>query len=704
MPKIVEQVQDKNNFVYDSKIKKWSGTAYNEFSEEIDFSKDLTEITIKTDSVGKNKITAQIIGEYDYNGEIPNKVRAINCYITYEILTQGDTSKEIEIKDQNFKKVLKENYDVDSDGKITEYDVNNVSILNIENSSIENVQGIENFKNLRIINAANNKIQDISYVMNLERLERIDFGNNYITDLSCIKNRKFKRITSLGIDGNYIDFSNNSKNLKLYLEEMKKEIENPGEDIYYKDGEALLCSFASSQKYGNPKDQEKEVKLDVKIKEKLINLGADKNSDNKLTAKELIESTRGTFDGKTYTGPIIKELDLSNLGLTDISGLQYLNGLENLNLSYNNISDITPLSNFMNICTLNLSHNKITDISSLPNFSFNSAYPKKVIDLSYNKIKDMSPINNWVVTYNTFYCTWRAGGDPMERLLDLNLSNNLIENIKGVENYTCLAKLNLSNNKITDISNLKNYDFEVNKNAEEDYGDKTLTELIEQLEGFDFSGNYIDLANEGNKSAIKVFQNKGIKFVTDNQKKPEIPFTDVPKDVWYYNAVKYNFENKMILGTTDTTFEPEKNLTRGMLVTILHRMEGAPYEPGTSKFPDVQNTKEYYYVAVKWATAKNIVSGYENGNFGPNDPITREQLAVMLNKYCRYKGKYKAQVGDLSKFKDGSKVSNFAIWEMKWAVGSGVITGTGEKMLNPQGVVSRAQAAAMLHKYCINVK
>ena len=182
------------------------------------------------------------------------------------------------------------------------------------------------------------------------------------------------------------------------------------------------------------------------------------------------------------------------------------------------------------------------------------------------------------------------------------------------------------------------------------------------------------------------------------------PYSDVDKSSWYVSAVNYCYNNNIISGTSGTTFSPEMNLTRGMLVTILHRMEGAPYEPGTSKFSDVQNTKEYYYVAVKWATAKNIVSGYENGNFGPNDPITREQLAVMLNKYCRYKGKYKAQVGDLSKFKDGSKVSNFAIWEMKWAVGSGVITGTGEKMLNPQGVVSRAQAAAMLHKYCINIK
>ena len=183
-----------------------------------------------------------------------------------------------------------------------------------------------------------------------------------------------------------------------------------------------------------------------------------------------------------------------------------------------------------------------------------------------------------------------------------------------------------------------------------------------------------------------------------------IPFTDVPSNSWYYNAVKYTYEKNMIKGNNDYTFAPNENLTRAMLVTILHRMEGAPYVSGTSKFKDVQNTKEYYYVAVKWATKNNIVSGYENGNFGPNDPITREQLAVILNKYCRYKGKYNSKIADITKFKDSKNVSNFAIWEMRWAVANGVITGTNENTLNPKGKATRAEVAAMLHKYCINIK
>lgn len=183
-----------------------------------------------------------------------------------------------------------------------------------------------------------------------------------------------------------------------------------------------------------------------------------------------------------------------------------------------------------------------------------------------------------------------------------------------------------------------------------------------------------------------------------------LPFTDVSTTAWYRSAVKYVYQNNIIKGLNDYTFAPEQNLTRAMLVTILHRMEGSPYVSGTSKFPDVQDTNAYYYVAVKWATRNGIVSGYNNGKFGPNDPITREQLAVMLNNYCKYKGKYKATTADLSQYKDGAKVSNFAKWGMNWAVGSGVITGTKDGYLNPQGTATRAEAASMIYKYCLNVK
>ena len=187
----------------------------------------------------------------------------------------------------------------------------------------------------------------------------------------------------------------------------------------------------------------------------------------------------------------------------------------------------------------------------------------------------------------------------------------------------------------------------------------------------------------------------------------ELPFEDVDRDEWYYSAIEYAYNKKFISGTSATTFSPEMKLTRGMLVTILYKMEGSPKVTAVSKFSDVQNTKEYYYKAVNWAAANNIVSGYSDsknkGKFGPDDKITREQLAVILWKYSKYKGTYKNVTADYNKFSDSQNISDFAKKGMNWAVGVGVITGSQGKLL-PQGSASRAEAVSMIYKYCTKVK
>ena len=206
------------------------------------------------------------------------------------------------------------------------------------------------------------------------------------------------------------------------------------------------------------------------------------------------------------------------------------------------------------------------------------------------------------------------------------------------------------------------------------------------------------LAEADGKAVVEQF---GLK---KKKQKGNTPFNDIYIDDWYHDAVKYTYEHNLIKGYNNTTFAPEDNLTRGMLVTILHRMEGEPYVSGVSKFPDVQDTEEYYYVAVKWATQNGIIHGYNNGNFGPEDPITREQLAVMLAHYTQYKGKYKKQTVNLNSFKDANKISSNAIEQITWAVGVRVLEGNSSKYLNPQGNATRADVAAMLYKYCTRVK
>lgn len=179
------------------------------------------------------------------------------------------------------------------------------------------------------------------------------------------------------------------------------------------------------------------------------------------------------------------------------------------------------------------------------------------------------------------------------------------------------------------------------------------------------------------------------------------PFTDVPDGAWYSEAVQYVYEHCLMNGTSPTKFSPDTTTSRGMIVTILHRMEGTPHAAGAS-FTDVP-ANQYYTEAVAWASANRIVTGYGNGKFGPDDPITREQLAAILYRYVQYKNYYDVIYGDASVFADGNKVSAYAVDAVDWAVGMGLLSGTGSNMLTPAGAASRAQVATILMRFCENV-
>ena len=182
-----------------------------------------------------------------------------------------------------------------------------------------------------------------------------------------------------------------------------------------------------------------------------------------------------------------------------------------------------------------------------------------------------------------------------------------------------------------------------------------------------------------------------------------MPFKDVKTSDWFYNAVEFAYKNKMMSGYNNTTFAPNDKVTRGMIVTILYKMEGSPNVSGKSKFSDVKST-EYYAKAVKWATDKGIVKGYAGTNkFGPDDNIIRQDLAGILRNYAKYKKKNVNVTSNLKKFKDYKKVDSYANTAMQWAVGKGVITGNSDGTLNPKGTATRAEAAAMIQKYCNKV-
>lgn len=180
-----------------------------------------------------------------------------------------------------------------------------------------------------------------------------------------------------------------------------------------------------------------------------------------------------------------------------------------------------------------------------------------------------------------------------------------------------------------------------------------------------------------------------------------LPFADVKEGVWFHDAVEYAYENGLMSGTSATTFGPDLPTSRGMIVTILYRLAGAPAS-GPSSFTDVADG-QYYAKAVSWAATNGVVSGYGNGRFGPNDPITREQMAVILRGYARLNGKDVSAQADLSGYQDEKDISAYALESMRWASAKGLINGTSAVTLTPAGTATRAQAAVIFRGFCETV-
>lgn len=176
-------------------------------------------------------------------------------------------------------------------------------------------------------------------------------------------------------------------------------------------------------------------------------------------------------------------------------------------------------------------------------------------------------------------------------------------------------------------------------------------------------------------------------------------FFDVSSDEWFYDDVVYVNNRGLMNGTNDTTFSPFAQTTRAMIVTILWRLEGSPTESKV-EFSDV-NQNDYFYNAVAWAAANNIVSGYSADKFAPDDNATREQLATIIYRYASFKKYDMTELSVLDAYADKNSVSEYAVDAFRWAIANKIITGTSNDMLSPQGFAERSQVAAIMHRFCV---
>lgn len=230
--------------------------------------------------------------------------------------------------------------------------------------------------------------------------------------------------------------------------------------------------------------------------------------------------------------------------------------------------------------------------------------------------------------------------------------------------------------------------------------------VVDQVTVKDKNGGTVAVTENSDGTFSFVMPDKKLLPVTVNVTFKQEPvtgiFTDVPADAWYAEAVKYVSENGLMSGVGDGKFAPDTITTRAMVVTVLYRIEGEPSIGAGGKFADVASG-QWYSNAVEWAAANGIVDGYGNGKFGPNDTMTREQMAVVMYRYAKFKGLVSDVAADLTGYTDAGQVSSWALDAMKWANGKSLITGTSTTTLSPDGSATRAQLATILMRYCENV-
>ena len=228
---------------------------------------------------------------------------------------------------------------------------------------------------------------------------------------------------------------------------------------------------------------------------------------------------------------------------------------------------------------------------------------------------------------------------------------------------------------------------------------------LEQLTAVDASGKTLELRDRGEGRYTFTMPSSAVTVTATFQggeTAVTLPFTDVAADSWYYDSVAYVYEKGLMGGTGDGLFAPDLTTSRAMIVTILYRLENSPAVTTSAGFTDVA-ADTWYTDAVNWANANGIVTGYGDGRFGPEDTITREQMAVILYRAAKLLGRDVSARADLSGYTDAANEGEYAVEAMQWAVAQGLLTGTDAGALLPSGSATRSQAAALLMRFCENV-
>ena len=403
----------------------------------------------------------------------------------------------------------------------------------------------------------------------------------------------------------------------------------------------------------------------IEINERLVTIGSDAFSECKnLKGSIELPSTVTSVGNYAFGG-------------TGISEISVADGLDKLKIGYNAFQSCPNLV-------------KVTlpgRTSSISSDALN--HSPKLEALYINNIKSGTTFNELPMgkcdgyTFDGWYTSGGTKVTTTAEMLDQGVS--VVYPVRTANTYTITLWPNggtVSTRKI-DVT----------------YGQPYGTLPTPTRDGYIFDGWYINDTKITKDTIVSTPWNHGLDahWIDEDEIVSELPFKDVSPLKWYYNSVKWAYENGLLTGTSSTEFAPNGQMTRGMLVTVLYRKEGRPVVSASNRFPDVSSTK-YYASAITWASSLDIVAGYSNGNFGPEDSITREQIAKILYRYAEYKGYDVSSSVELTSFSDASSVSSYAKKYMKWTVAEGLIQGSNGK-LNPKGNATRAEIAAILKRF-----
>ena len=527
--------------------------------------------------------------------------------------------------------------DFNEDGVLSAEEIACVTILNVSKKNITDMSGLAYFLELTILNCSENSIKSLDLSGN-PKLELLQCGKNEITELTGINNKPA------------LEYVHCAKN-----------------------------SISRLDLSGNPK---------------LENVICEDNNITELAGVNNLPSLKQLWCPRNA----IKSLDLSGSPK-----------LENLTCQSNSITEVnitacTELTKFV------IGWNELTslDVSKNTKLTFLQVNNNKLtgIDLSNNK------------ALKNFYC-------DENQLTSLDLSNNM-ELTNLVCQYNHIPYLELKNHEKLNV--FFSYGQTVSVNARQKNGKWTISmkDLIgandlsrigvwedgfeydastgmvtlpdEKPETFDYTCKTMD-RELPEKDAEYMWVTASINY--QENVCPDMPFEDVHETEWFYNYVKYVNCNELMTGLNPKQFGPGQTLARAQFATILYRMENQPAIEYTGKFPDVADGI-WYTDPILWASEAGVVTGYTNtGLFGPADNINREQMAVMMYRYAKYKKYDTSEMADFSKFADAGKVNEFAKEAMQWAVGTGIITGKDNgTRIDPQGNAARAECAAIIMRFC----